>query len=267
MTNIEVTVARGELLPPGERTLEQLADSARAGHARVLSGLSTVLEQAISIGDDLREAQAKVPVGDFRQWVEDNVPEIGIAVAFQYMRLSEFQDLLPHELRRGELERRNGKYSRKATIKGALNYLTTLNVSRGSGGQVVRKDYEEIRRLKTQGLSERDIAKLLVINRKTVQVALMPERDRRKMVRERSRKRREEQRLLKRAQTEKLIRESAPDLSHSYSYLRKCLQTLQLVHDQLPPSVERRNVASAINHLHLAEDAIGRAYKDQELAS
>lgn len=260
MNTMTTSGVTGEVMPVDGRSLDELASDINAGHEQIVSGLSYILRTAISIGHDLRKAQSMITIGEWDPWLQTNT-KLGHGAAARYMRLAEFEHLLPAEIMDGQVERQpNGRFQNTATIEKATAYLTSIGARRRAG---VRNtvDYDEIRRLRDRGALQREIAELLGISENAVRYALKTPKQRavhrgknRQYYRELSAARQREQ---KRA----AIHKTGGNVAEAYALLRRCLQQTQAAHDAMPNSRAKQALKGVMTNLHSAEDGLARACK------
>jgi transposase len=267
-----VAVTEYEVLEPGERTLEELAATANSEYWLSLKAASDMLSHALACGRALLELQKKITIGSWLEWADANL-EVGNHARLTYMRLAEFEHLLPPEI----FEPYTGKNNRvyPASQNRALIYIRGLEtVHRPSGGarygskkRTSPEVEAECKRLRTQGLSCRNIAELVGISESTVRKAIDPAyRARVQKSQDRARKTRLAANKALAAQRERVARDRVAKqvggaLAETYSRVRKTLDEAQRARMEAEDPIERTAVDESLAYLHRAEDAIVKAMR------
>lgn len=256
-------VTRQDVIAPGERTLEELAADINAGHAKVIEGLALTVRTAIAVGHDLLRAQEMPKSEPWNDWIAQNLPNISETATGRYMRLAYFESKLPPEITTGSATiNEKGRVIYSSTIDNAIAYLNAIGARRPqSRHRPTVVPYEEVKRLKKEGLGNNQISDLLGCSVQTVKRASLPKGERSR--REAAYRRRKLQRE-KDARRTALAREAAAhsaQLDEVYSLLRKCLDKAQAVHDRSVRGDYRRHVSAAMARLAEAEDHIGKALR------
>lgn len=243
------------------RDLETMAVFINEGQRRIATNLSHAINDAIAVGEVLLEAQTQMDVGGFGRWIDESL-DIARNTAMNYMRLAQFQDLLPAQITSPVIVKGDrGIYSSSATIGKAMSYLAAIGATRSQG--VFRKvDIDEVRRLKETGASNREIARMLSVSHAAVCWALKSKQERDAYIASRKHERRARDRAVARDKLRTSVKQHGGSVSEAYSLVRRALQQLQASHDNYPASNNRRALAAAITHLHHVEDAIGRAMRE-----
>ena len=78
----------------GDNHLPMLAETIRSEHQQAEVAARAALEHGFNAGDALIEAKAKVPHGEWAEWLRANVPQIGERTAQLYMKLARNRDQL-----------------------------------------------------------------------------------------------------------------------------------------------------------------------------
>jgi len=248
-----------EIVPHGQRTLDEIAVAIQHEHVEIKAHLATALVRAIVLGDLLLEARPQVPKGYFMEWVRD-VAKIPQGTANTCMRLAEFKHLLPTEMTEPKVHL--GR-NRAVSIEQALAYLKPLGVNRHGRAGRRPADKNEIRRLHSQGVPVREIAEMLGVNQKTVyRYTNDPEKE--KARRAELRKRQiEAKRILRREKARQELAATSDDLGRAYAAVREALERIQLA---LPHTTGKRRISveSAMHKLYEAEDRLTRASKEPD---
>lgn len=255
-----VPTSNQEILEPGERTLDEIAADINAGHQQILEGLSVALQRAILIGEQLLQAREKVEPGTWGAWFDQNI-SFSQQASHNYMRLAEFQHLIPEEIMRPKIT--NGI---QPGIAKALVYLQRLGVTRdgGSGRRGRRVDVDEVRRLHRQGVRKADIARLLGHSKSSITRVLLPKQTINERRRQEKKKRMAADRALRREKLAAQLAAVSDDLGETYSLLRKTMQRCQMAHDKIESKVIRQSLSAALNRLLEAEEHLNVAQRTPE---
>ena len=240
--------------------LSDLAAHINEGHREVLQGLSVALQRAIRVGEDLLQAQELVTPGTWMEWFTANV-RFSRQAASNYMRLAEFQHVLPTEIIRPQITK-----GHQPGIARAVDYLKGLGVNRdsGSGKHGRRVDVEEVRRLHKAGVKKADIARLLGHSPSSITRVLLPQKTIDARRQEEKRKRKEAERALRREALAAQLANVSDELGEAYSLLRKTMQRCQQAHDKCESRVIRQSLGAALNRLLEAEQHLLTAERTPE---
>lgn len=236
-------------------SLDELGDIA-SSHARAAFG--QFLHHALAAGDALLAAKARVPFGEWTQWVEENFepPRTDVGrlpsdsaskhwAACEFMRLADYRD--------------------EVIASGARSVNAAVAVIRGlpmRRSQHLREMDPVIRDMKERGFSQREIATRLGIGRSTVQKCLNPgfaERQRERQ-RERDRRRRAEREALERQERDRAIkaavRKAGSALAEAYAMAERMQDVLGQAHREVSDAAARASLSRAGEHHRKARDEI-----------
>lgn len=256
-----MSVATIEILEPGERTLEELAEIANREHEAVGTALHSAVLHAVRCGEAIAQAHKMVGTSNWTVWVSENLG-FTYQYAGRYMRLAHYRDQLPPEIHHPYLD--NAGRMRQPSIKRALNYVRGLPpIADFEARQTPKEIQREAKRLHAQGMSYREIGRLLAISDCAAAAACDPDRRRRST--ESSRRYRQRQKQARRALSlqEKNVtaRQAGDTLGKAHTLL---LQTASQVNAALREIEDRdvkRLLDEALGFVYLAEDAIGKALR------
>ena len=226
------------------------------------SQVADALRHAIRAGEILVAAQTKVPFGDWKGWVTDNV-SFSVPTSFRYSRIAMF---------RTEVEAWAASVD-TPSILGAFQYLTRQGLRRAANGSLSRAERDplfipQIKALRAEGLTYTEIGKQLDAAPTTVHRAIDPKyRAHRQALQHNHRKRKEAADAAlaakqKRDERNALARSIGGELSKAYSGVRRLASSLDSALAAAEPA-HRPHVRDALAYAHKAEDAIIDAMKAQ----
>lgn len=246
---------RQDVLAPGQRTLEELAQAVNEGHRKIGTHLSQALEQAIEVGRILLEAKATLKsTPKFTQWLAESV-EVSASRASTYMRLAAYQEHIPAHIE---------------SITDAQKSINGLPMLARYNNDPRKLDRGPILALKDSGLTLHQIAELVGCSHGTVWAVLNPDAYKRS-VDKRNRRisaAKKEARLAKEAlarervlrTTHKDLTALSNDLGETYGHIRKALS---LIDQSTFANPEMKSaVNDARSKLYEAEDALNKALKE-----
>lgn len=197
-----------EIVVPEEATLPELVARANEEHALVEGAVTSALQHAINCGEALNEIRSHFRRGGWEDWLDQNFHGSRHAAAY-YMRVAHYKDLVED----------------LPNVKQAMRRLAGMPAVRKQEDHLRYDEeiVEEARRLVANGVSKREVAKTLEIDRKTVArwvdpAALVRHREsakqaqRKKRAEENAKKQAAEQRRVERA-----ARKAGGALSEAYS--------------------------------------------------
>jgi len=250
-------------------SLEELAARAETAHEAcersvglARTQVEDALAHAVSVGEILLAAHAKMPAGEWKSWVKNNLP-FSISVSYVYSRLATF---------RSEVESWAAT-SDSPSIIGAFRHLTSAGMARPKGGRLPRHEIDplfvpQVQALRSQGLSYKEIGKQLGAADATVHRAIDPEYRARRQANQHAYRRRAEAASKALAEKEErdrrtaLARNVGGDLSRAYSEVRRLAATIDKALAAADPD-QRPAVRDALAYTHKAEDALVAAMKAQ----
>jgi hypothetical protein len=250
--------------PTSDRELEsmslgELATTACDAHELCRGAAELALAHAIRCGDALLRAREAVKEGEWEMWVNENFPIPSMAKS--YMRLAYYKDHLI-------------EFDGAGGMRGALDYLRGLpsfvKNQRSYSDEIV----QEARRLLSQGLSQREVAGLLDVPRRTVEGwgngdfeggrtgrPTGKARLERKRLRHRARRERAARLALRREEESKLAKKAPDQIGEAYSLIRKAAQAADRGAQETTKKEVREALNVALLRLHAAEDQVVRAVK------
>lgn len=250
------------VIPYGKKTLEELADAINEGHRSVCDGMFVTLRKAIMVGELLLEAQEQVPPGQWLEWLNANI-EGSPGNLRQYMRLATYKELLPDNIKNGEVVIGKAGKPKPAGINTAIAYLRTLPETHRTPSRRRTFDYDVVRSLHKKGIPTKELAEMFAVSDGAIRSALLPTSERSRRGNRRKKEYAARQRALRRERAATAIRQSSGDVTEAYSLLRKCLQRAQAIYERPGHSKEtRRHLSRAISRLHEAEDLLTLAMRD-----
>lgn len=230
--------------------LATLAVTINREHGLAYQAALGALEHAIACGVALMEARETVPDGRWSKWVKDNL-DMSYPDVNRYVRIATYRDhLLSAE-------------NRPKSITGAITYLRDTGAVLGTGrnGRRPTFDVDEAKRLKQQGLTNKDIGAALGVSDVAVWRQLTPGATARAVAlsnRLRS-QRRAEQRALRDQELAKSVARVGGSPADAYALLRKTAIALDRALSEAENDAMRETLRDALTHTHRAEDAITRA--------
>jgi DNA-binding transcriptional MerR regulator len=264
-------------------TLSELADIANSEHNAVGRALFEAVAHGIRCGEALlmakRQLAARIEgdaLGQYKvadgnrqvwdKWCDENI-RFGSHYAGGYMRLAFYKDQLPPEVSLPFIGR-DGK-ERSPSIARALNYVKGLPpIFTPRQKEVPPDERREIRELRKNGLSYRDISKLIGRSEQTVALVCDPERKRRQREAHNRwlRKRKAADRALREKTRDEAIAAAAKTtggaLAESYSVLRsKMAPALDRAISEASDAEVRDALRDALAKLYQCEDKIALALK------
>lgn len=229
-------------------TLVDLAAQANAEHRACMAAAGSALAHAIRAGEALSAAKEIVDRGNWEGWVGDHV-EISPNQVRAYMRLARYQHHLPaHETR----------------ITHAVKYLRGLPSMDGTGQTYPPELCEEALRLCEAGMSNRQAALMLGINKTTVDRWVRRAtgragksnagQTRQRLARERA------QRLAwRKEQRRKAARRTGGSAGAAYAMLRRTAEILDRAIGETEDRDLKGALSRALSDIHKADDAIVEA--------
>jgi transposase len=230
-----------------EPTLEQLSAEIRQGHAAVQSAVAETLTHALSVGDALLRAKARIERGRFVPWIEE---ECGLVynTANGYMRLARYRDALPLGLPKHE----------------ALEYIRGLPSTDGrklvaSHPEAVK---QEARRRRREGQRYRDIASALGVSDATI-FRWCKEKEYKKGAIDRARQRRAFEELgrqeAKRKDVARRAKERGGSVAKAYSLVRQLAQELDRAISTEEDLEVKTWLKASLRETYAAERYVGRS--------
>jgi hypothetical protein len=231
--------------------LAALATTINREHGLAYRAALDALEHAILCGEALIEARETVPDGRWGKWVKDNL-DMPYPNVNRYVRIATYRDhLLSAE-------------NRPQSIQGAITYLRDVGapaIGTGRNGRRPTFDVDEAKRLKQQGLTNKDIGSALGVSDVAVWRQLTPGATARAVaISNRLRtQRRAEQRALREQERAKQVARVGGSPADAYALLRKTAIALDRALDEADTDEMRKTLRDALTYTHRAEDAIMRA--------
>lgn len=146
---------RDELSLVRTNRLGVLAANIVKHHALVHGHVRSTLEHVLACGEALNEARGMVPQGQWRSWLRENV-SLETSTAKMYCRLACYRD----ELRKAGVD----------SVQAARDYVQQNGLTMAVTGGVLSDDTVlQIRVMRKQGISQRNVARALGVGRTTVQ--------------------------------------------------------------------------------------------------
>lgn len=248
--------AQVEVLGVGEPTLTELATEANRRHELVVEALGSAVENAIAAGHALRRCRDIVALGEWYEWVDSNFcasPE----TARRYMRMAEHEQAV---LNSGATSiRAAGRAIQGLSpvqrvgvmVYGALGYPPSLS--------------EEACRLVSGGMSRKEVAEILGVNKKTVARWVDPsvaKRERAADAERRQRRRAAEREQREQEQRKALlcsVREQGGAIAEVYAAAERMQDLLGNAHREAQTREARRALSEAGAHYRKMRDEIVRA--------
>jgi hypothetical protein len=254
-----------EVLAPGELSLNELAAEANREHAAVEDALVGVIMHAIAAGKALLQARRRVALGNWHEWLADNFAG-SRELASRYMRLAHYEDIVLARPWADEQPKVGNQWThdRGAETTRAWEYLRGLPpVSEGRAKRYDEATHEEARRLHTNGVSYREIGRMLGVNHHTIARWCDADYARRRKQEQNRRKKRERAEAARRkaeARDRAIARIKGPG-PEAYALLRKAAQLLDRAASESSKPEERAAFLCALDALPKAEDEVVRALR------
>lgn len=250
-----------------QRTLQELANEANREHDLAQGVLTTWVEHAARIGAILNQAREQVPRGQWHAFTREYL-HFGESSCQIYSKVAQHIDFL----------RLNGATTMTATTQLLSQLPSRWRPGRPDG--VKNKDFhpnrpalDELKRLRSQGLSYGAIASKFGVSRNSVRRWIDPDFARWEQQRdyEKERQRRAQTTARKKAQlvgervllSKQAVARNDP-LGHALEHLRKLLQYLDKAMSD-GPAEQRPEVRRAMACTHQAEDNIVAALRGKTL--
>jgi transcriptional regulator with XRE-family HTH domain len=258
-----VSVQRGEHAPQilgvGQQTLAELAETANREHGAGRRLAQEALSHWMAAGDALLAARVmfmdgyadgdggRVRRGEWRRWLEANFNG-SVPMATACMRFATYRDLIAAE--------------GITTIKPAEAYLRGLpRVGAEDDKRYGEQVRAEARRLRAQGLAQREIGRLLGVTHQTVYRWTNPDGE--KLHNERAaakhRQKIEAAKAKRQAERDRVMRKIGGSVAETYALIRKTAQALDRAEKEAADREVRAALRNAQAKLYNAEDAIVRA--------
>lgn len=224
-----------------ESPLGELAVTANDETRCAFEAGTSMIQHAINAGDALLAAKAQVPRGEWQDWLVANF-ERSVAVATQCMRIARHK---------------------QAVIEGqATNFRGALRLLHGQTPSNFDPNMaEEVRDLRTQGLTYGEIAERTGVGKSTVFRWCNPEAEKRRRAKAHQQTI-AGRRALNRQNRDAAAASAGGSIAEAYSLVRKALQALERAREveRHGPEV-KRHISDAMNRIYNAEDAIVKASK------
>ena len=224
------------------------------------SAFTGALGHAIRAGEALLEAKSRIPNGEWRAWLTSNVAAHVMTVQ-EYMRIAEF---------RSDVEGWLTEHPGDPGIRAATRFLQSSSRTRSRGPSPIfaAGDAEEMKALRAEGVSYKEIGRRFETDGQTVRRSIDPAYKEAclKAALERRKKAADARRALAEKQERDsrnvLARNAGGELSKAYAGVRRLAGTLDRALAASEPH-QRPSVRDALAYAHKAEDALVAAMKAQ----
>lgn len=231
-----------------QTSLEELAETIRREHMLAAGSAKEMVEHAIFAGVALLEAKARLPFGDWREWLDTNAP-MSRGTAEVYMRLAAHRDLV--------LE------GRVTTIRAAQRLLRENGVEHRRHKSSGLELEQEAARLRKRGMRYDEIADVLGVSKSAIYNWTNPQSRRKNLdaQKKRVRQRSLERAALERVERDRHMRALKDERSECYRLARLLAQRLDRAHTEAASPEIRAALDDAARKLGAVEAAIVTAGK------
>lgn len=217
-----------------QRTLARCAEDANAELLQVQAADQDALDHAIRCGEALNEARAQCGHGAWLTWLSENFlaePQ----TARTYMRLARRQD--------------------DVRAAGAKS-ITQADRWIAEHSPKFESQADRARELRSDGLTQVEIARVLGVSQATVTNWLNPDQHRRQHKAFTARVRREEAAQARRVDRDRAMAQIGGEVSQTYGAVRRTIRSLELAIDQAPSERVKQALAQAWQTATRLEDEV-----------
>lgn len=237
-----------------EQSLDELAEIANFQHGQVVAALKSGVEHAIAAGEALYAVRARTPHGQWLPWLATNFVA-SEPTAYGYIRLAMNKEII----------RELGFTSAKMALTHCFrSNLLGAGTSGGPRISEVNARGAEMRKLRKQGMSAKEIAELYGVGVNVVYTETSQGARARKVAAQRRglAKRNAERAAWKREQRDKQMRSAGGPTAEAYSVIRRTLvPLLEAAIGAASNNESKAELNSALQRLYAVEDHIVRASK------
>lgn len=247
----EVTLSVRSL---ADQTLDEIAATVNENHRQVEHHLALGLEKALVVGEALIEARRRVPFGTWLDWLEGNCPDLSRFQARIYMRVFFYRNALPDTI--------SGLSAARVYLRGLppSDDVDAAGTRRGIYPQAV---VDEVKKLRGQKLTHREISERLDIPEGSVAYLLDSKAAAKKVRRRRANAEKALKFYERNFHQDKAARKVKGPGSNAYILIRQAAQFLEEFRTSADPE-SREHVDRAFMSLYAAEDALVEALRTPE---
>lgn len=228
---------KAEVLP----SVDQLLVEFNKQHQLVKEAAHDLVEQAIAAGSILLQIKEQIPHGQWLKWLEEHFPGQEQGTLRVYMRLARYQE--------------------RVRAVNAVTMRAAINAVGGARDDLFTQEMRgEAQRLAASGMSRKQIAEHMGLNKRSVLRLLDPQQFERQKQRERERSRKA-LKVLKENERKRSVTAIGGDIAAAYAYVRKALVELDRASPARDNIQMKASIDKAMTLLHEAEDQIVAASK------
>lgn len=249
LVHVQADVSTAQDVDLESMSTEELTAIANAEHALVCEHLSMGIVHGIKAGEALWVIKNRRGATGWDAWVVENT-DFGRAAAKNYCRWAYYKDVLLSA-------------DERLTAKNAGAYLKGLPQVPGARGPRDQETVEEVKRLREEGKSQREIADLLGVSKSMVDYHTNPHSKEKRKAYQRAlhKRQRDAARALAAKEKADAIRKAGGNIATAYSYVRKAAAELDAALGEATSPEVRTALRAALAGVHKAEDEIGNAVR------
>lgn len=251
MGSVELVEATPEVLEPGQRSLQELADEANREHKLSLIGAEAMVEHAIQSGLALLNAKQQCEEGQWGRWLDENWQSASITARL-YMRLARYQNEI----------RASGSTSMLAARRHLVMIEAPLAPKREGKPTWVKQQAID---LYAEGLSQSEVARRVGLSLGTVHEWLRPDlagprrQRKREADKERRAQRHAEQERAYALKVRRVARKAGGAIAEAYAMAERMQDTIAQAHREATDPEAREALSLSGEHYRKMRDQIVRA--------